>query len=69
MSICLYLPQPLRRADGEKTGFFRHRKDLAKVDSEPKDKNGRTPLWYAEKWHEVVVKLLLEKGADNSQII
>jgi hypothetical protein len=39
-------------------------------DLDTKDNGGRTPLsWATEKGHEAVVKLLLEKGADNSQII
>jgi ankyrin repeat protein len=35
------------------------------VDPNSKDKYGRTPLsWTAERGHEAVVKLLLEKGAE-----
>jgi ankyrin repeat protein len=36
------------------------------AELEAKDQYGRTPLlWAADKGHETVVKLLLEKGAQN----
>ena len=35
------------------------------AELEPKDKDGRTPLWWTiRNRHEAVVKLLLEKGAE-----
>ena len=38
------------------------------AELETKDNDGRTPLsWAAEKGHEAVVKLLLEKGAKKLQ--
>jgi ankyrin repeat protein len=37
-------------------------------ESDSKGKDGRTPLWrVADDGHEVVVKLLLEKGADSDK--
>ena len=39
-------------------------------DPDVKDTYDQTPLsWAAIQGHEAVVKLLLEKGADNAQII
>ena len=38
---------------------------MMKLLLECKSRNGKTPLWWAASiWHEAVVKLLLEKGAE-----
>ena len=40
--------------------------DMVRIDSN--DKDGRTPLsWAVEKGHEAVTKLLLKKGAKETQ--
>jgi ankyrin repeat protein len=39
--------------------------DTGKVEADSKDKNSRTPLfWAVENGHEAVVKLLLKKGSE-----